>query len=628
MRELSPARLEPLHGARLGHADYHGWYVAGFAFSLLMLALHVAGGLHTAGVPDFWRDVWWAAKIAHGEAFPLAGPPIYGLVELGPWWYYVLALPVGLFGCASAAAVFVQLVAGAKYLVAWQLGTRAIDARFGLAFAGALAIAGWSTIPLMFPSHTAVVETMLLLLAGSAWRCWRRFSVSNALVFGLAAGACLTAHPTTVSYVAGAGFVLLWREPSWTSAGRLALAALVVVAMMAPPWFDPAPAVATRVVGAYVGADVGVDIGQRAPALLASALVGGAWNAFLLMTDWTSTSVRVAWLAYCACLLVAAAGLLALPRERTGVRALAVAGGVAFLLQATFLVVLRPTTPMWMLSSLLPPLALLVGAGWYGAFASDRVAVGSIARIAFGACVALSLAPFGLFLRNLHTMRVALGANPYANAIDAGEGFGETNVPYFPVRRIDRLAPSFCEPAVLHARLAWVVEQSLETPLRLACGEWPALRFGGVEGPARHVAGLLPRASAASGIAPDRIVAGMALYERVTPVAPASGGRPTILKRGQIHADRAPDTAAAFAPEFDAQGADVAVLTNRFPGAMPLAVTSASANGKPAKLLDDDGGSKLYRCADCDAATTVHWRFELQGVADDIDLAVLRGAAD
>jgi hypothetical protein len=177
---------------------------------------------------------------------------------------------------------------------------------------------------------------------------------------------------------------------------------------------------------------------------------------------------------------------------------------------------------------------------------------------------------------------------------------------------------------VLHGRLAWIVEQSLATPVRLACGRWVDLRYGGVDGAGAHVAGLLPRAATASGIAPDRVVAGIALYDRVTPIAPASGGKPTLLKRDQIHADRAPDVSSAFVVEFDANGADVPVLTNRFPGAMPLAVKGVSANGAPARVLHDDGGSTLYGCVGCAADASVHWRFELEGVEDDIDLAVLK----
>jgi hypothetical protein len=57
---------------------------------------------------------------------------------------------------------------------------------------------------------------------------------------------------------------------------------------------------------------------------------------------------------------------------------------------------------------------------------------------------------------------------------------------------------------------------------------------------------------------------------------------------------------------------------------MPLKVLSATANGAAARLLHDDGGSTLYACAGCDPAATVRWRFELDGVEDDIDLVVLQ----
>ncbi|HEX5124709.1 MAG TPA: hypothetical protein VFV97_15815 [Rhodanobacteraceae bacterium] len=601
-----------------------GWTAAGLAFALLMLLLHAAAGLYSGGVSDSWRDLWWATRIAHGEAFPLAGPPIYGLFELGPWWFYLLALPARLFGTATAVVVFVQLLAGAKYLVAWRLGTRLVDARFGLAFAGALAVAGWSTIPLWFPSHTAVVETMLLLFAGATWRCWRELSIGNALLFGLAAGACVTAHPTTISYVVAAGMVLILHEPSPRAIARLALAASVVVLMLAPPWFDPAPHSYVRPVATYLGGDIAVAPLRRIPALLASAVVGGAWNGFLLMTRWSEATARTAWFIVCACLAVAAAGLLLLRRERDDLRIAAVAAGAAFIVQASFIALIRPITPMWMLSSLLPPLALLLGVGWYGGFTSERGVLRGVACIAFAVCVALSLVPFALFLRNVHSLRYAEGADAYGNTIEVSEGFAETPVPHFPVRRLDRLAPSLCEPAVLHARLAWVAEQSLETPLRLACGHWPELRFGGREGQGPHVAGLFTRAATASGIAPDRVVAGMAIYEHVVAIAPASGGRPTVLARDQIPPDRAPDVVVPFRVEFEARGADVAVLTNRFSSVLALKVRSATANGVAARVLDDDGGSTVYACAGCDAAASARWRFEFTGVEGDMDLVVLQ----
>jgi len=590
-----------------------------------MLCVHAAAGFRSAGVPDFWRDMYWATKIAHGEAFPLTGPPIYGLVELGPWWFYLLALPIGLTGSVAIASAFVQVLAGAKYLLAWRLGTRFADARLGLAFACSLAFAGWSTIPLMFPSHTALVETMLLLLAAATWRCWDRLSIGNALLFGLAAGACVHAHPTTASYVCVAGVALLVRHRSWSATGRLAMAAAVVLLMLAPPWFDMTTGIAHRSVDAYVGTDIAVGVAHRFPALAESALVGGAWNGFLLMTTWNAEHARMAWFAYCVCVLVALIGLPFAWRRDAALRRGLVAAAALFVLQTALLVVLRPITPMWMLSTLLPPLAIVLAIGWYGWLGADAAWRRRCAGVVLAIFAALSVIPFALFLRDLRSMRVAPGVNPYDNAIESSDRYVAVAVPQWPAYRVGEIAESLCDAEVLHARLAWTIEQSLAIPARLACGAWPALRYAGRQGAGHHIAGIAEPAAIASGIEPDRVVAGMALYEsRVTPIAPTSGGKPTRLVRDQIHPDHSANAFGPIVVEFDANGADVAVLTNRFPLVMPMKVRAVSADGIAMSALYDDGGSTVYRCMVCAQDASVHWRFELDAIEDDLDLIVLR----
>ena len=191
------------------------WSVAGGLFCVVMCVLHVAAGLNTGGLPDFWRDMYWATSIAYGERFPLSGPPIDQFMELGPWWFYLLAAPVWLTHRIAFASAFLQLLASAKYFLAWRLGTRAVDARFGTIYAVCTAVAGWSTASFWFPSHPAVVETTLLLLAWATWRCWTRLSLGNAVVYGLAAAACFHAHPTTATYIVASGIALLCRHCSW-----------------------------------------------------------------------------------------------------------------------------------------------------------------------------------------------------------------------------------------------------------------------------------------------------------------------------------------------------------------------------------------------------------------------------
>jgi hypothetical protein len=629
MRAASPGDL--LHaiddGTRICAPDFAGrklWYWTGLGFSLLMLGVHAAAAWHSAGLADSWRDLYWATRIARGDGFPLTGPPIYGLFELGPCWFYVLALPIAATGRVAAAVVFVQLLAGLKYFLAWRLGVRIADERLGAAFAASLALAGWSTIPMMFPSHTALVETTLLLLAMATWRCRDELSPGRALVFGLAAAASVHAHPTTVTYVCIAGFALLARHRSWRAAGLLALSAGVVALSLLPPWLDPTPTGIEKTLGGYAGADIGVNAALRIPALMAATIANGPWTGFLLMTPWSGSIARAAWLVYIACLLVAVAGLFRARSMPPRVRIAAAIGGGLFFVQVVLLVVARPITPMWMLSGVLPPLALALAAGWYGALAARSPILRSVvAPVALAAFAALSIAPFGLFMHDLTRMRDAEGANPFHNVIEWSDRYVEDAVPHYPAHRIDRLAREFCGDEVVHARLAVVLEHSLGSPIRLACGHWPTLRYGGREGAGPHIAGLMVPASIASGIAPDRVVSRMALYERVTPIAPAPGGRATHLARDQINPDLPNGSDGPFDIAFDAPGSSVAVLTTRFPIAMPLKVKNARAGSLEAAKLYDDGGSRIYRCSGCAPGETVHWRFDLEGSEETIDLVVI-----
>lgn len=590
-----------------------------------MLGVHFFAGMNTGGFNDYWRDMYWASAIAHGERFPLAGPQIYQLFELGPWWYYLLALPMALTGSVALTTGFAQALAAAKYFLAWRLGARIADERFGFLCAISLAIAGWAMLPLMFPSHTGLVETTLLLLAMVVWRSWRGFSAWNAVLFGLACAACLHAHPTTLSYVGLAGVVLLWRHRSRAAIGWMALSVAILVLTLLPPWFESAvmPAGAMKSVPTYLGGEIAVQPIRRIPELLRSLVVGGAWWGFLLMTPWKADVASLAWWVYCSCLVVVAMGLWRLRRSDPRLFRTALVAAAVLVLQIVFVVLLRPITPMWMVASCLLPLGLMVALGWYGwlvdASLSIRIAVAAVMAI----YVSLCLAPFSIDLRDLRAVRVMPGVNPFLDVIEYSDRYVNVAVPFYSVRRLDRLAKSLCEPSILHARLAAVVESSLAVPLRNGCGGWPEHRYGGVEGVGPHLAGLLPHAAIASGIAPSRVVAHMALYENVKAIAPPVGGRSAPLKRLQIHPESGLGPPEPLAFDFDAQGGDVVVVTNRLPNAAPMEIRAINAAGSQAALLSDDGSSRLYRCPACSPSQSVRWHVELDAIAVNLDLVVL-----
>ncbi|HEX7917726.1 hypothetical protein [Rudaea sp.] len=600
-----------------------GWRLAGAAFCCLMFVLHVAAGLHSAGVTDFWRDIYWSTLIAHGERFPPPGPPINQVVELGPWWYYLLALPIFLTGRIAAAAVTIQALAALKYFLAWCIGTRLLDARFGFAFAVCMAVAGWSTVPFLFPSHPAVVETTLLLLALATLRLCANLSAGNALLFGLAAAACVHAHPTTLPYLVVAGGAVLWRHRSASALALLGLAAVVVLLSLLPPWLDPEPIdeLLRRSWSDYAANDVGNGFAQRLPKFIAGLLVGGAWNGLLLLTPWRLATVKLAWWIYCVCLAIALAGVAALSLHATALRRWLAAAALLLGLQILFVLGIRGWTAIWMLPSCLPPLAFIVAAGWYEWLAAPGPRVRRVALPALLVSALLSIAPFGFFLRDLHGVRVAPNAN-YFNVVGSPDGY--VTVPGSPlsVRQIDALGAELCTPANLHARLATAIDKSLATSARNACGTWPDLLFGGQRAGA-HLAGIPQRLAATIGIAPDKTVGGLALYSHVRAIAPATGSPRPRLDRMRVGIDIVGAQPAPLAYDFTTGPDDVVVLTNRRPQTAMMTVHEVEANGAPAQKLYEEGNWQVYRCAVCSAGAAANWQLRLDAVEAILDLVVL-----
>jgi len=599
-----------------------GWRIAAAVFCCLMFVLHVAAGLHSAGVTDFWRDIYWSTLIAHGERLPLPGPPINQVVELGPWWYYLLALPIFLTGRIAAAAVTIQALAALKYFLAWRIGTRLLDVRFGFAFAVCMAVAGWSTVPFLFPSHPAVVETTLLLLALATWRLCANLSVGNALLFGLAAAACVHAHPTTLPYLVVAGGTVLWRH-RFASVALLGLALVVVLLSLLPPWLDPEPidAILRRSWSDYATNDVGNGFTQRLPKFVAGLLIGGAWNGLLLMTPWRLATVKLAWWIYCACLAIALAGVAALSLRATALRRWVAGAALLLGLQILFVLGIRGWTAVWMLPSCLPPLAFVVAAGWYEWLAAPTPHLRRVALPALAIYALLSIVPFGFFLRNLHGVRAALSGS-YFNVLENPDGY--VFVPGSPlsVRQIDTLGAELCAPVSLHARLATAIDKTLATSARNACGTWPDLLFGGQRAGA-HLAGIPQRLAATIGIAPDKTVGGLALYSHVRAIAPEHGAPRSRLDRMRVGIDVVGAQPVPLAYDFTTGPDDVIVLTNRRPQTAMMTAHEVEANGAPAQKLYAEGNWQIYRCATCSAGAGADWHLRLDAVEAILDLVVL-----
>ncbi len=294
--------------------------------------------------------------------------------------------------------------------------------------------------------------------------------------------------------------------------------------------------------------------------------------------------------------------------------------------QIAFLALIRSFTSIWMVPSCLPPLAFALAIGWYGWFTAAPRLLRSAGFAAFAVYAGLVLAPFGLFLRDLQTVRV-MDTNPMFNIGDIGSRYTTVTAPFVSVSAVDVIAGALCDKATLHLRLAALIEGTSASAVRNACGRWPDLRYAGMRAGDTHLAGLPVSVVAAVGIAPDRIVAGMAFYTRVRVIAPVAGAPVAGLRRMEV-ARRPPDESkpSPVTFELDAGPADVIALTNRYPQFSSLTIREATIDGTPAKALYADGRTFIYRCTGCKADARTHWRLGLDGVTANLDVVVLLAA--
>ena len=168
---------------------------------LLLVALYgvtLASFPFAALIVDSGRDLAWGWSIAQGEAWPTYGPSLNGIWQLGPAWYYLIALVLVLSGSIGGVAFGIGALAALKIPLAYTLGRRWRDASLGLVFAAAVALPGWNTLGQLVLSHTSLVEVAVL---ASLWlSLWAWQQRSPAALLGAAAmfALALHAHPTAL----------------------------------------------------------------------------------------------------------------------------------------------------------------------------------------------------------------------------------------------------------------------------------------------------------------------------------------------------------------------------------------------------------------------------------------------
>lgn len=593
---------------------------AGRRYAAAVAALtvaYIAAGAFTAAGYDTGRDVAHAYALAEGLARPEHGPRIAGSATLlGPWYYYLLALPILLSGTWLAASLWVALLGSLQLPLGYALGRQLGGPRLGLMIAAALVLPGWATFEHVGWSHTNLVRTAVLAWAVTGLLCWRRRAPPWFVAVAATASLAAYAHPTTVWTFAVLPVLavrLRWDSP--VAATKSGLALVAAAALVSLAFADAlAGALASTEVTRTAQATVRLENLQRVPQLAEALAAGGS------RVIWALAWQAPAWVGsvgHSLTAALAAAGAIgaALGLSRRAGRPLA-AGALAWFAAVLVAVALsRPFTPFYMVYTVVPPFAVLLAVGW-DALARD---LGG-ARLAAAVC-ALAVALWAVALVGLAgTLMLGEGRVAQASLADVAAptaGPEEDADVWLPAWSVDALGRALCtRPVEPHAALRYVLDVHYFLPLRMHCGESPAPASGQPPPYLALPAGMWPRV----GVLPESFVGSLGLAPVHRVVAHGSAARPELLAYPPHRSASGPEHRVGRA--FSAPAGALVVVSNPLQAWTPWRV-SARCAGEAAIEVARDRVVRVYRCPL--AAAEPQWAVDVVSPAPErIELLVLR----
>jgi hypothetical protein len=585
------AELVPRRGAYLLILAMMAIYTFGYAFS----------AVHTDSADELWK----AFGIRHGIAYPLEGPPLGGVLHLGPYWFYLTAAPLWVHSSWLASAIFIGFACALKFPLAYACGRRLLDGDFGLLWAAMLLLPGWASFePLIFLNPNAVgaagLGVLLLCLHAAGPRAgWPVF-----FALGVALTLSIHVHPTLAPSALLIAWALWRRGRAGVLPRLLALVAGAVLPLVPyvvsqalhgyPDWRSASTYVEGQVALAGI-ANVFAVIGHLAysgPVELARQVLG--WG----------ESGAAALGGVVSALCVTSLAALATPSPLARIRALQLLGGLAVF--AAGVAMLRTVTPLqfsWVLGAPLGAVAAI------GLWALARSGPG---RLAGQGALVLTIAFAGYvtfgFAKLLHAGEGALSSR--VNDIKGTLPHRLFRDVWFPAWAHGELGRTLCTAgsASLHGHLAYVADKSLGLGAMLECGNRPAAVLAASDA-GTHLFGMTRAFWQAAGAAPSCWIGPLGVSAKVTALGPQPG---LAIADGRVYLPRTPSGNAPVRTTLDHEAAagDAVMLTNVLGNYELLRVVSATANGVEAAPVARNDFSYLYRAGA--AGGRVAWRFVVE----------------
>ncbi len=577
-----------------------------------LLAATVYAAFGTAGFFDTYRDLFVATEIAQGVRFPLAGPPIYSTLHLGPIWFYLLAVPQKFFGISGSIA-FISVLVALKYPIAMRLGWLLGGRQGAWTLLGATLAFGWSVFEPMWLNHASVVETSTFALALSLRSHWQSPSLQRIFWVGVFAALCLHAHPTTLLLAVGSVLSAIWRI---RVRGICATLTVLVAGLLpfSPYFIDQALSgfadVAT--LSSYVtkASANSTPVLWRVAHLIQGSVFGGFESAGRTLLWQSECYFYATWIVLGIGMLSA---LLSLNGPRRNWLILCVAG---LAVQCYFLAVIRPETPFWMIWSCAPPIISFFSlAAWPSASetttkkALRASAIATLLIFQLGSLLAL-----GQMREEVRTPLLAVGQRGLMDVAERTTGAQVVVVGRHYFQHLEALGKLLCEPIAARGHLALFMERTLFVGVQNACGSLGPAILGGK--PVRASRALMAKSALRPlGWHTKQPLAG--LYEvAVTGVLTRGAGLIPLAQHRQNQRVGSATQAINFHSVLPA-GSALAIF--QYMETVPaLDVLKVLCDGIERQAFFKEQNVQLF--APCSAAAESTWQVEVQGTLEAVDV--------
>ncbi len=576
--------------------------------ALVIATVYAAFG--TAGFFDTYRDLFVATEIAQGVHFPLAGPPIYSTLHLGPIWFYLLAIPQKFFGISGAIA-FIALLAALKYPLAMRLGWQLGGRSGAWVLLGATLAFGWSVFEPMWLNHANVVETAMFALALSLRAHWQAPSLRRIFWVGLFAALCLHAHPTTLLLAIGTVLAAIWHF-------RARVLSAVLIALIAgllpflPYFVDQALSGFGDVaaVSGYLAKTTAVNapLLPRVVPLIQASVFGGFESAGRMLLWRVNGSFFAAW-------FVLGIGLFGALYAINGPRRNWLLGCVAGLvLQCIFLVLVRPETPFWMIWSCSPPIiAFFSLAAWPAAIESKtRKTLRSLSIATLLIFQLACLISLGQMREEVRTPKFAAGQRGLMDVAERTRAVEIVVVGRHYFQHLEALGKLLCAPIAARGHLALFTERTLFVGVQNACGNLGPAILGGA--PTRPSRALLAK-SALRPLGWHTALPQAGLYEVSVTGVLSQGPGLTPLAQHRQNQRLGSGTQAIEMHAVLPAGSALAIF-QYMETVLPLDVQRVTCNGTERTAVFKEQNVQIF--APCHAAAA-RWQIDVRGTLEAVD---------